>query len=130
VIGYKGDDWSFVSVPVPSENDPDFTDVHYDWVSSYVKPAKPLTASWLDEFHDFADRIDASLNLIVTDQAMAFDVVRPDPSIPQVSYLERFDGDSITVFVELGNLADEQWQAPLEFARDLLIRFAQKFSQP
>jgi hypothetical protein len=95
-----------------------------------VKPAKPLTASWLDEFHDFADRIDASLNLIVTDQAMAFDVVRPDPSIPQVSYLERFDGDSITVFVELGNLADEQWQAPLEFARDLLIRFAQKFSQP
>jgi hypothetical protein len=129
VVGYKGDDWSLVSIPVPSENDPEFTDVHFDWVSSYVKPAKPLMASWLNEFHDFADRIDASLNLIVTDQAIAFDVVRLDPSIPQVSYLERLHGDSITVFVELGNLADEQWDAPLKFARDLLIRFAQQFAQ-
>jgi hypothetical protein len=62
-----------------------------------VKPPEPLKENWLDEFHDFADRIEASPNLIVTNQPIAFDVVRPDPSIPQVSYLERFEGDSITV---------------------------------
>lgn len=78
----------------------------------------------------FADRIEASLNLIVTDQPMAFDVVRPDPPIPQVSYVERFEDDSITVFVELGNLADEQWQAPLKFARNLLIRLRSSSHRP
>jgi hypothetical protein len=130
VGGYKGDDWDTVSVPVPSENDPDSTDVHYDWVSSYVKPPKPLTSAWLGEFHDFADKIEASLNLIVTDQPVAVEVIRPDPAVPQVSYMERFKGRSVTVFVEIGNLADDQWKVPLRLARDLLTGFAQKLSSP
>jgi hypothetical protein len=50
-------------------------------------------------------------------------------SVPQVSYVERFEGNLITAFVELGNLADEQWQAPLKFDRDVLTRFAEKFAQ-
>lgn len=128
VGGYKGDDWQTVTVPVPSEGDPESTDVHYDWASSYVKPPKPLTASWLSEFHDFADKIEQPLNLIVTDQPVAVEVIRPDPAVPQVSYMERFKGRSVTVFVEIGNLADDQWNVPLRLARDVLTRFAQKLS--
>ena len=56
-------------------------------------------------------------------------VVRPPAVNPQVSYLERVEDSSVTVFVELGNLAAAQWEPPLKYARELLIGFAQNLAQ-
>jgi hypothetical protein len=100
--------------------------VHYDCVSAYTKPAEPITPRWLEEFHDFADKINHSLNLVVTERPVTLDVSRPNLDMPQVSYLERYDGRSATVFVELTELNKEKWDNALRFARVVLMQFAEK----
>lgn len=123
ITEYKSDDWQTVSNPGTSDSNE--VDVHYDSVSAYLKPAEPLTHLWLSEFHDFADEINQSLNLVVTDRAVTLDVSRPNVSMPQVSYLERYGGRSVTVFVELRELSEKQWEKLLRFARVILMQFAE-----
>src|SRR5204863_4667939 len=96
---------------------------------SYRRPAEGLDEMWWNEFCSSMDELPENLFLLVSERPIAFDVIRPDLSMPSVSY-RQFPhnprrGREYAVFVDVARLSREEWMPSVIRAKGLLSELAQ-----
>jgi len=125
--GYKGETWETVSVPVPSDSDPEETPVYYDSVSDYLQRSEPLDEHWWASFCDAVDRTGEIFSLILSERPVGFKADRPIAGYPRIAVRSRpiwASHSSHAVVVEMNGLPADEWQSHLEEARRLFEELA------
>ncbi len=127
---YADRDYEFVEVEISKvRGTKQYRRVFFETISSHGQPAESLDEMWWNEFCSSMDEIPEDLFLVVTEQPIAFKVVRPDVSPHSVCY-RQFEHSSkrmreYAVFVDVSTLPRKDWPDSIEQAKRLLSELAE-----
>jgi hypothetical protein len=129
-IGYRGQDWEVVAMPIP-DLDGDERDAFYDAIPDYSRSwngkPEPLDELWLSEFERAVEHTQTEFALIVSERPVQFKLDQRSLAFPNVA-VRRFKWEKLEltyrqiVVVDFSGMEqEEQQKAALREAKALLI---------